>query len=65
VAEGGAVLDSVELDRGGFACALGGPDGRTLHVLAAEFHGFETMAADVAARTGQLLTARVAVPGRT
>jgi sugar lactone lactonase YvrE len=62
VAEGGAVLDTVELDRGGFACALGGPDGRTLFALAAEFHGFETMAADVAARTGQLLTARVAVP---
>jgi sugar lactone lactonase YvrE len=62
VAEGGEVLDTVELDRGGFACALGGPDGRTLHVLAAEFHSFETMPADIAARTGQLLTARVAVP---
>jgi sugar lactone lactonase YvrE len=63
VAEGGQVLDTVELDRGGFACALGGDDRRTLYVLAAEFHGFDTMAADVAARTGQLLTARVEVPG--
>ena len=27
VAEGGAVLQTVELDRGGFACALGGPGG--------------------------------------
>jgi sugar lactone lactonase YvrE len=62
VAAGGEVLDTVELDRGGFSCALGGADGRTLHVLAAEFHGFDTMAADVAARTGQLLTARVGVP---
>jgi sugar lactone lactonase YvrE len=63
VARGGEVLDTVELDRGGFACALGGPDGRTLHVLAAEFRSFETMPEDIAARTGQLLTARVDVPG--
>ena len=63
VAEGGAVLDTVQLDRGGFACALGGPDLRTLYVLAAEFHGFDTMEADIAARTGQLLAVTVDVPG--
>ncbi len=37
VREGGQVLDVVDLDRGGYACMLGGPDGRTLHVMAAEF----------------------------
>jgi sugar lactone lactonase YvrE len=34
VSEGGQVLRTVELDRGGFACALGGPDRRTLFVVA-------------------------------
>ena len=28
VREGGEVLQTIELDRGGFACMLGGPDGR-------------------------------------
>jgi sugar lactone lactonase YvrE len=63
VAEGGEVLETVELDRGGFSCALGGPDRRTLFALAAEFHGFETMSADISARTGQVLVTRVRVPG--
>jgi sugar lactone lactonase YvrE len=34
VAEGGAVLDVVEADRGCFACMLGGDDGRTLYIVA-------------------------------
>jgi sugar lactone lactonase YvrE len=54
VAEGGEVLQTVELDRGAFACMLGGHDGTTLFILAAEWHGFENMHND--ARTGQLLT---------
>jgi sugar lactone lactonase YvrE len=44
VAEGGEVLDTVPLDRAGFACTLGGEDGRTLFVLAADWRmddGFE------------------------
>src|SRR5579862_2325013 len=32
VAEGGKVLQTVELDRGGFACALGGPGRTTLFI---------------------------------
>src|SRR5215813_10184337 len=39
VAEGGTVLRAVELDRGGFACVLGGPAGRTLFIVAAEWLG--------------------------
>jgi sugar lactone lactonase YvrE len=34
VAEGGAVLDTVDVDRGCFACMLGGDDGRTLFIVA-------------------------------
>jgi sugar lactone lactonase YvrE len=34
VAEGGEVLETVSVDRGAFACMLGGDDGRTLHVVA-------------------------------
>jgi sugar lactone lactonase YvrE len=55
VREGGAELGSVSVDRGAFCCMLGGPDGRTLFVLAAEWAGFAGM--DPAARTGQLLVA--------
>ena len=43
VREGGDVLDTVELDRGGFACALGGPDRQTLYILATEWNGPENM----------------------
>ena len=34
VAEGGAVLETVAVDRAAFACMLGGQDGRTLYVVA-------------------------------
>jgi sugar lactone lactonase YvrE len=37
VREGGEVLHTVQLDRGCFACALGGRHGRTLFMIAAEF----------------------------
>ncbi len=52
VAEGGAVLQTVVVDRGCFACMLGGPDRATLFVLAARWP--EAMDADE--RTGVLLT---------
>ena len=60
VAEGGRVLQTVEADRGCFACMLGGGDGRTLFLLAAEWHGMEQMMSP--ARTGQVLAVRVATP---
>lgn len=56
VREGGEVLQTVDLDRGAFACALGGADGRTLYIVAAEFGGPASMAPG-APRTGQLLAA--------
>jgi sugar lactone lactonase YvrE len=62
VREGGEVLQTVELDRGCFACALGGPDGRTLSILAAEWRGIDKLDEALAARTGQVLTVRAPVP---
>ena len=41
VREGGRVLETIELDRSPFACMLGGPAGRTLFILAAEWRGIE------------------------
>jgi sugar lactone lactonase YvrE len=63
VREGGEVLQTVELDRGCFACALGGPDGRTLFILAAEWRGIEKLDQTLAARTGRVLTIPAPLPG--
>jgi sugar lactone lactonase YvrE len=43
VREGGEVLETVELDRFCFACALGGADRRTLFMLAAPWLGTDKM----------------------
>jgi len=61
VREGGEVLQKIELDRGCFACMLGGADGTTLFMLVAEWHGMEHMTGE--ARTGRVLTARAPAPG--
>jgi sugar lactone lactonase YvrE len=61
VAEGGQVLQTVDLDRGCFACALGGADRRTLFLMAARWTGPESMMSEQ--RTGQVLTVEVATPG--
>jgi sugar lactone lactonase YvrE len=57
VREGGEALATVTLDRGAFACMLGGPKGRTLFMLAAEWRGFEQVEQAIADRTGQVLVA--------
>ena len=62
VAAGGAVLQTVDLDRGGFACTLGGPEGTTLFIVAAEWRGM-TEAEMVPPGSGQVLTVDVEVPG--
>ena len=61
VREGGEVLQTIELDRGCFACMLGGVDEQTLFMVAAEWHGPANMTD--APRTGQVLTARAPAPG--
>jgi sugar lactone lactonase YvrE len=43
VREGGERLQTIALDRGGFACMLGGADRRTLFIAAAHWRGPETM----------------------
>jgi sugar lactone lactonase YvrE len=63
VREGGEILQTIEVDRAGFACMLGGPDRRTLFMLAAEWRGIENVDQAVADRTGQLLTAPAPAPG--
>lgn len=61
VGEGGEVLDTVELDRGCFACALGGPDRSTLFMIATEWSGPANMFQGP--RTGQVLTTGAPAPG--
>ena len=61
VGEGGEVLQTIDLDRGCFACALGGADRRTLFLVATEWRGTANMADG--SRTGQVLTARAPAPG--
>ena len=60
VAEGGEVLDTIELDRGCFACMLGGEDGSTLFIMAQEWMGPEGMVA--VERTGQVVVAAAPAP---
>ena len=61
VRQGGDVLQTIDLDRGCFACMLGGADRRTLFLVAREWRGPASMADG--GRTGQVLTAKVATPG--
>jgi sugar lactone lactonase YvrE len=63
VREGGEVLQAIDVDRGCFACMLGGPDRRTLFVVAYEWRGMEKIPEVVQARTGQLLTVEAPAPG--
>ena len=59
VREGGEELETVQLDRGCFACALGGDDRRTLFMMAAEFSSTAAMSGQ---RTGQVLTTPAPAP---
>jgi sugar lactone lactonase YvrE len=59
VREGGEVTDVIEIGRGCFACALGGPDRTTLFLLTGD--GFTGEA--IRRRTGAIETVEVAVPG--
>jgi len=61
VREGGEVLDTVQLNRGCFACALGGSDRATLFMVAAEWRGSTEMFEGPP--TGQVLIADAPAPG--
>src|SRR5206468_2420926 len=60
VREGGEVLETIELDRGCFACALGGEDGSTLFMMATEWRGPAGMFAEP--HTGQVVTTQAPAP---
>ncbi|GAA3389500.1 SMP-30/gluconolactonase/LRE family protein [Cryptosporangium minutisporangium] len=62
VAEGGAVLDRIDLDTACFACMLGGPQGRTLYLMVAEWLGVERMGELFTSQTGRVLATEVTVP---
>jgi sugar lactone lactonase YvrE len=61
VREGGEVLATVELDRGCFACALGGAGDTTLFMVAREWQG--TTSLGDGTRTGQVVMAPAPAPG--
>lgn len=60
VREGGQVLQKVDLDRGCFACMLGGVDSRTLFMVVAEWGGAASMAGGQ--RSGQVLSVEAPAP---
>jgi sugar lactone lactonase YvrE len=60
VREGGEVLQTIELDRGCFACMLGGVGDRTLFMVAAEWRGAARIADE--AGTGQVLAVEAPAP---
>jgi sugar lactone lactonase YvrE len=62
VAEGGKVLQTVEHDRGCFACMLGGPDRRTLFIVANEWGGPSELNR-YASAGGQVLAVSVTAAG--
>ena len=57
VREGGEVLKTIPVDRGCFACMLGGDDGRTLFIGAAQWRGMEATMSDGPGSTGRLIAA--------
>jgi sugar lactone lactonase YvrE len=61
VREGGEVLQAIELDRGCFACILGGPDRRTLFMAVNEWSGTESMGGQ--RRMGQVVVVEAPSPG--
>jgi hypothetical protein len=61
VQEGGQVQETVEIDRGRFACALGGRDRDALFIVATEWNGPGGMFQG--APTGQVLTTSAPAPG--
>ena len=60
VREGGEVAQTILFDLFGFSCALGGPEGRTLFMVANEWNGFENIGKGP--RTGHVYTVEVDVP---
>src|SRR5262249_6994532 len=63
VREGGEVLRTINVDRGCFACMLGGPDRKMLFIIATEWRGMDKIPEVAQARTGQVLTVEAPAQG--
>ncbi len=62
IRKGGEVLETIELDRGCFACMLGGLDRKTLFIVAQDWRGVEQSMAG-GPRTGQVLAIEAPAAG--
>ncbi len=62
VREGGEIVDRIPVDKDLFATMLGGPDGRTLFLMLAEWAGVDNVDVQIAKRTGEVRIATVEVP---
>jgi sugar lactone lactonase YvrE len=62
VREGGEILERIEADRAVFACMPGGPERRTLFMMASEWRGLEHVDEAIADRTGQVLVIEAPAP---
>jgi sugar lactone lactonase YvrE len=63
VAEGGEILDRIQLDRPCFATMLGGPDRCTLFMMANQLLGVDRFDEMLGKRSAQVLVAQVRTPG--
>ncbi len=62
VREGGEIVERIPVEKDLFATMLGGPDGRTLFLMLAEWAGVENAQAQMAKRTGEVRMVHVDVP---
>src|SRR5262249_16582484 len=62
VREAADAMQTVNLDRGCFACMLGGPDKKTVFMIATEWRGMDKIPEVAQARTGQVLTTKAPAP---
>jgi sugar lactone lactonase YvrE len=63
IAEGGEVVERIDLDSQCFATMLGGPDRRTLFMLTADWRGTEGVEDVIRERTGKVLAVEAPAPG--
>ena len=63
IAEGGEVVERIDLDSQCFATMLGGPDCRTLFMLTADWRGTEGVEDVIRQRTGKVLAVEAPAPG--
>jgi sugar lactone lactonase YvrE len=63
IREGGRVLQRIEHDKDIFSVTLGGPDGKSLFMLATEFRGADKVTEVAQARVGEVVVAEAPAPG--